>query len=196
MLNNADHPLADLLVPLADVLRRHSAATSDIVDGWVAAAQPAGSDGGALPQPSDSTHGRGRGGAAAASKAAAQVAGITEEGQNLTGLDAIGRGGVTAQLCNSEDEGTEGQEGLRRLPRRRNNAVVASSSSEDELPLGLQRQPRSTGEAAGPDIPMPPIAQPFHAGTEGIWPTEHSQHRWGGACIWGKALCHAHRGGC
>ena len=146
--------LADILRPLADVLRRRSAATSNMVDGLATAVQPSGSNDGALPHLSDSTHGRGRGAAAAASKAATQAAGIMEEGQNLPGVDAIGRGGVTTQLCDSEDEGTEGQEGLPRLPRRRNNAVIASSSSEDELPLGLQRQPRSTGEAAGSSMPM------------------------------------------
>ena len=72
-----------------------------------------------------------------------------KEGQKMPGLDATGYGGVSAQLSDSEEEGTEGQEGLPRLPRRHNNAVITSSSSEDELPLGLQRQPRSTGEAAG-----------------------------------------------
>ena len=166
---------AHRLRPWEDVLR--SAATSGVLGGRAAAAQPAGSNDGALPPPSDSTDGRGRGGAAAASEAVTQAAGNMEEGQNPPGLAMAGSGGVTAQLWDSEEEGTEGQEGLPQPPRRRTNAVIASSSSEDELPLGLQRQPGSMGEAAGVGAPMPPSAHPLHAGTETIWPTEHGQHQ-------------------
>ena len=146
--NNRAEALDDLLRSQADDLPTRNAANSDVDDGRAPAAQPAGNPGGALPAPRDSTDGRGRGGATAASKAAAEAAGNTEEGQDLPGLGAVGGVGDAAQLCDSEDEETEGQEGLHRLPRRCNNAVIASSSSEDELPLGLHRQPRSTGEAS------------------------------------------------
>lgn len=134
----------------------HGAGTSDVPSGGAAAAvqtaaQLAGSEDGFLHEPNDDPHGKGRDGATAASMTAARAAGNMEEGQSLPGLGAVGcdrATAVTALLCDSEDEGTEGQEGLRQLPRRRTNAVI-SSSSEDEPPLGLHRQPRSTGEAAG-----------------------------------------------